>query len=58
METLGFPLISSIRHIFIITTGEMECKLDFQLCILIFFPEKCPWEIFAFIWCLLAQLQE
>lgn len=29
-------------------TGEMECKLDFS-CAFSFFPEKCPWEIFALI---------
>lgn len=45
LKALGFPSISNVCHLFIMATGGVECKFDFQL--FIFPRKKYPWEIFT-----------
>lgn len=46
-KAIGFLSISNICPLFIMAAGVVECKPNFQLCILIFHRKIRPWEIFA-----------
>lgn len=46
-KAISFLSISNICHLFIMATGVVECKPNFQLCILIFPRKIRPWEIFV-----------